>query len=43
MSAAEVTRDFGNKTKAELEGGSYIVYSEDKETDISTEDESEGE
>lgn len=42
MSAAEVTRDFGNKTKEELESGSYIVYSEEKETDI-PEDESEGE
>lgn len=43
MSAAEVTRDFGNKTKEELEEGAYIVYSEEKNTDISTEDESEGE
>lgn len=43
MSAAEATRDFGNKTKEELEEGSYIVYSESKNADINTEDESEGE
>ena len=36
MSAEEVTRQFDNKTKDELEAGQYIAYAEKPKTEVET-------